>query len=266
MSVPAAFFERVAAAPARAAIMLDFDGTLVGHADEPERLGLPGHVRERLRGLVQSLGLVAIISTRPASFLAPRIALDEVDIFGLYGIERRPPVSDRIIVADQAASWLPEVERAHRWLLKEAGEEPVWVEHKGRSTALHWAGANERRVCDCRQLIERVQRATRLKLEAGKNMAELRPPIERDKGWCVRRLAREYGISMPIFCGDDVSDLPALRAAEELGGLAVAVHHGAGTPHELGTVASHHVTGVDGVYDFLSTLQEHLPGPQPTGG
>ncbi len=70
-----AFFQRVCEQPERSLIMLDFDGTISEIVDDPARARpLPG-APELLRRLVESFGLVAIVSGRSISFLLDRLHL-----------------------------------------------------------------------------------------------------------------------------------------------------------------------------------------------
>ncbi len=70
-----AFLQKVCEQPERSLIMLDFDGTISEIVDDPAcARPLPG-APELLRCLVESFGLVAIVSGRPISFLLDRLHL-----------------------------------------------------------------------------------------------------------------------------------------------------------------------------------------------
>src|SRR4051812_8239399 len=64
------------AAPARTALLCDFDGTLAPIVDDPAAAGpLPGAV-EVLARLSERLGLVAVVSGRPVSFLTAQLSAE----------------------------------------------------------------------------------------------------------------------------------------------------------------------------------------------
>jgi trehalose 6-phosphate phosphatase len=76
------------AAPAHlAAMCLDFDGTLAPIVDDPNKARpLPGTV-ELLGHLAARFAAVALLSGRPADYLAEHAAAPGVRYLGLYGLE-----------------------------------------------------------------------------------------------------------------------------------------------------------------------------------
>ena len=75
--------------PPRTAVMVDFDGTLAPIVTDPASArAVPGAART-LGALTRSFGTVAVVSGRPAEFLARRLrsAGAGVRLFGLYGLE-----------------------------------------------------------------------------------------------------------------------------------------------------------------------------------
>jgi len=73
--------------PDRAGLFLDFDGTLAPIVDDPTTSGMDAALGPVLRDLAATLGLVAVVSGRPAAFLADRVRADGVLRLGLYGLE-----------------------------------------------------------------------------------------------------------------------------------------------------------------------------------
>ena len=70
-----------------AAICLDFDGTLAPIVDDPnEARPLPGTV-ELLGELAARFAAVALLSGRPADYLAKHVAAPGVRYLGLYGLQ-----------------------------------------------------------------------------------------------------------------------------------------------------------------------------------
>ena len=60
----------LAANPAASALVLDFDGVLAPIVEEPDASAMPPDVARSVARVAASLGLVAVISGRPAHFLA----------------------------------------------------------------------------------------------------------------------------------------------------------------------------------------------------
>jgi trehalose 6-phosphate phosphatase len=210
---------------AETTFFFDFDGVLSPVTDDPDASqpvpAVPG-VLERLAAAVHR---VAIVSARPVSFLRSRFAsLERVDLYGLYGLE---VWHEGAVVTEPAAlPWIPAMsdvaERARAELPPQ-----ILVEFKRLSVALHYRTAP--------QLSSEVERwgheqAERhgLKIQGGRMVIELKPPVDQDKGMVITEGVRDAHCAW--YFGDDMSDIKAfdaLRAREAVDpgffGVAVAV-------------------------------------------
>ncbi|HET9692159.1 MAG TPA: trehalose-phosphatase [Acidimicrobiales bacterium] len=234
----------------RAALCCDFDGTLAPIVDDPgAALPLEGTV-EVLTSLARSLGLVAVVSGRPAAYLAERLPATGVVLAGLYGLER--VVDGRVEQAPAALAWAPRVaEVADR--AAAGAPAGLRVERKGATVALHWRTAPAAGGWAAAFAAEQAA-ATGLVAHPGKLSVELRPPAGGDKGDVVADLAG--GRPAVAFLGDDIGDLPAFAALDRLAAtgarvLKVAVG-GDEAPAELLAAAD---LVVDGPRDVLAGLQ-----------
>jgi trehalose 6-phosphate phosphatase len=91
-------------------------------------------------------------------------------------------------------------------------------------------------------------------VHAAKASAELRPPVDRDKGTVVRELAG--GLDAVCFLGDDLGDLPAVAAVRELPAHGAVVAVGTSeTPAALVEAADVVVDGPAGAVELLSRLR-----------
>ena len=79
--------EALAGDPSRAGLVLDFDGVLAPIVEDPATSAMPDRVAASLTRLTPVLGLLAIISGRPAEFLAGRVRVPGIPLLGSYGIE-----------------------------------------------------------------------------------------------------------------------------------------------------------------------------------
>jgi trehalose 6-phosphate phosphatase len=240
--------------PGTAGIFLDFDGTLSEIAPAPQAARAVEGLGPVLERLVVSFRVVAIVSGRPAAQLAGLVAAP-VRFFGLYGLEDEGgPAAAAERLAAAVADALPEIERA-------AGYVPgAWVERKGLSAAVHYRGVTEPETAR-RVLLERlgaVARARDMEIIEGKRVLELAAGPRPDKGDVVRRITREADLRALIFAGDDLADLDAFQAVEELSaegrtGVKVAVR-AAETPDRLVDRADHVVEGPQGLLDLPPDL------------
>lgn len=200
--------------PSSSVLLFDFDGTLSAVVDDPAAaVALPG-VAERLDRLVASYRLVGAVSGRPVAFLAG-VLPPSVVLSGLYGLESR--VDGVIGDHPDADRWRPVVTDAVAALAAAtAPGEPahgVVVEAKGLSITLHVRTRPDlgEVVVD---LAHRVAGPAGLEVRPAKMSVELHPPIEADKGTALRSLAD--GAAAVLYVGDDVGDLPAFAALDDL--------------------------------------------------
>ncbi|HEV2368324.1 MAG TPA: trehalose-phosphatase, partial [Acidimicrobiales bacterium] len=128
--------------PAATCVITDFDGTLAAIVADPTTARpLPGAVAT-LTGLCARMGRVAVVSGRPAQFLAEHVlpaagpAPENLRLIGLYGLEKVGP-DGAVTAVPEAEPWRGAVEDAAA--RAEAGAPPgARVERKGLSVTLHW--------------------------------------------------------------------------------------------------------------------------------
>lgn len=238
--------------PDRAALFLDFDGTLSPVVPEPSGARpLPG-VTEVLTALVDRFSLVAVVSGRPVAFLMD--VLDHptgVHLAGLYGMEMARGDSEPRASAEIEA-WRPAVTEA---TIRAAEEAPagVEVEAKGLTVTLHWRGRPDAEPW-ARRFAERELARSGLVAQPGRMALELRPPVVADKGTVVRDLAP--GHAAAACFGDDLGDLPAFEALGELAASGMAVARVAVVdPEAPPEVASAADLVVQGPWEALALLR-----------
>lgn len=206
------------------ALFLDFDGSLVDLAPQPEAVIVPSGLVGTLESLRTYLGgAVALISGRP---------IEQVDAFlhplrlpaaGVHGAERRS--------ADGAISLMSThpLEHVEAAALALALQHPeLRVENKRGSLALHYRQAPElERLC-LETMQAAVEQSPGLTLLRGKMVAEAKPGGA-SKGHAIEAFLREapFAGRTPVFVGDDFTDEVGFSTVQRMRGLGVKVGEGA---------------------------------------
>lgn len=211
--------------PAGTLLALDFDGTLSHIVADPTQAFAHPDAIAALGRLGRRLGTIAIITGRPVTQalelggFASVDGLDQMVIFGQYGAERwdaqsgEAVGSERVETIDRLAERLPDILAAH-------GAEGALIEDKGLALAVHTRGMKADVVDRLHAPLGEVAGEMGLTLEPGKQVLELRFSGA-DKGHALQALVAETGARTVVFAGDDLGDLPAFDAVDELraGGL-----------------------------------------------
>jgi trehalose 6-phosphate phosphatase len=237
--------------PSTAAVLTDFDGTLSPIVDDPAAARpAPGAV-EVLAELATRYRTVAVISGRPVEFLRTHLTT-AIELVGLYGLEWLR--SGEPVDHPDAETWRPVVERATKAAVAELPTD-VLVEPKGLTVTLHFRTASHRAAQVERWAAARAA-LDGLVLHDGKMSVELHPPLAVDKGTTVRALAG--GARAVCFLGDDIGDLPAFAALDDLRAAGVATAaiavRTAEAPPEVLDRADLVVDGPSGALDVLRSL------------
>lgn len=206
--------------PGRSGVLTDFDGTLAPIVSDPSASRPLPEAVDVLHRLAARYRRVAVVSGRPAAFLAAHLRLaertgdqaagDGLVAVGLYGLEMAD--GDRVTTDPRALEWLPVVD-AVAGLADEQAPGDVLVERKGLSLTLHYRTAPEAAGWAAAFAADQAER-TGLVRHPARMSEELRPPLPVDKGTAVAALVE--GLSAACFLGDDSGDLPAFAALDSL--------------------------------------------------
>ncbi len=249
-SLPAPL-EALGADSAASGVFVDYDGTLSEIVDDPsEAVPLPG-IAAVLDQLASRFGRVAVLSGRPVAFLQPWFGA-RVMLSGLYGLETI--VNGQRLDHPVGGVWREVVDDVA--LQSSArGPDGMRVESKGLSLTLHYRGRPERAQA-VRKWAEHQAARSGLEVRAARQSYELHPPIDVDKGTSLLELADD--LAAVCFLGDDIGDLPAFDALDQLaaaGRTAVRVGvRSAEVADELIDRADVVVDGPRGVLELLQAL------------
>lgn len=209
------------------ALLFDFDGTLAPVPEHPADGRLAPAMRELLGRLVARYPL-AVVSGRALNDLAARVTLPSVYLAGNHGLELRGPDYDPEAL-ELAAGWRPLLDAVYDRLVPLLTEHPgCMVEHKGVTVSVHYRNLPPGTMFTLhRGVVRAVAGFDGLVIDRGRQVLEIRPAIDRDKGtaveWLHGRMQRLVGPCTPIFFGDDLADEPAFRAVRRAGGYGVLV-------------------------------------------
>ncbi len=204
------------------AVFLDFDGTLVDVAADPERVKVGRRLPDLLKGVSTRLGgAVAVVSGRPLADLTRLLYPFEGPAAGIHGLERRTAIGTIIRPAPD-----PSIAGVRPMLERFAAATPgVALEDKGLALALHIRSKPEQ-VSACLQVARDAARMAdhRLSVTKGKMVIELHPR-EPNKGHAILTFLGEapFRARRPLFAGDDGTDDGGFAMVNRLGGVSIQI-------------------------------------------
>lgn len=208
--------------PDDAALFLDIDGTLIDIAPTPQTVTMPAGLPALLGRLSRRFaGSLALVSGR---------ALDDIDgLFrpfrfpaaGIHGAERRDALGRLHYVGLTSEDLAP----ARAELRRFAARHPALLfEDKGRSLALHFRQAPELEPA-VREVLEQARiRIPAAQLQPGHCVIELKGGTAGKRG-AIEEFLQEppFAGRVPVYLGDDLTDLEALTYVQSVGGLGIFV-------------------------------------------
>ena len=206
------------------ALFLDFDGTMVDIAPQPEAVHVPPPLLDTLQWLHGYLGgAIAVISGRPIEQIDEFLHPLRIAIAGVHGAERRGADGTVSLLSTHP---LEQVEAAANAL---AAQHPgLLVENKRGSLALHYRQAPELEALCVQAMQQAVEQSPGLTLLRGKMVVEAKPGGA-SKGRAIEAFMKEapFAGRLPLFIGDDITDEVGFSTVQRLGGLGIKVGEGA---------------------------------------
>jgi trehalose 6-phosphate phosphatase len=205
------------------------DGTLLDIAPTPAEVTVPEGLRETLRRLRALLGdALAVVSGRPIDQLEALLGDAPFALAGEHGgaLRRRPGAAvERLPLPAPDPAWIGaamDIAAAHPGVL---------LETKEHGFVLHYRAVPELAPLLHEALRRLIGHSPVFTLLAAKMAWEVKP-AGADKGVGVRLLMQQapFAGRLPVFIGDDVTDLDGIEAARALGGAGMLVAETFGDP------------------------------------
>jgi trehalose 6-phosphate phosphatase len=242
------------------AVFYDFDGTLSEIVQDPDSARLVDGAANALTSLSAACP-VAILSGRDLADVRERIGLPGLWYAGSHGFELTGPDGTHHQNPEAAAS-IPVLAGAAADLADQLAHIPgVVVEHKRFGVAVHYRNAARDRVGEVAAAVRTAGQRTALRVTTGREVIELRPNIDWDKGktlrWVLDYIRDNEGAGplLPIYLGDDITDEDAFDAVHD-DGIAILVRHS--DDGDRATAARYALDDPDRVREFTERLARLL--------
>lgn len=203
----------------------DFDGTLAEIEQTPDKVTFRPVARFIVEELAKSY-TVGIITGRALPEIKKLVGIKGIYYSGNHGVEIEGP-GLRFVEKNSARSvrFIGSLVKRIRRKLKPYG---AIVQPKKYSVAVHYRTVEPRLV---RNLLDDLETITasavksgKIRLQLGKKVVEIKPPVEWDKGKAIEKIIRKRGKTGRVFFfGDDMTDEDGFRKVNELKGVSVFV-------------------------------------------
>ncbi len=208
-------------------LLLDYDGTLTPIIETPQKAFLSKVTKELLQKLARSpYCKLGIISGRSLQDLKNIVGIKDIIYVGNHGLEIESP---KIKFKSQVSPRSKLIIRKIAVEMKErlSGIKGVLIEDKGLTLSIHRRLVEKKDLSTFNKIISEVTNPyivrDELKVNTGKKVYEIKPPVKWDKGkvalWLLARqqFVLEEKKVFPIYIGDDVTDDDAFKALKRKG-------------------------------------------------
>ncbi|HET9890305.1 MAG TPA: trehalose-phosphatase [Mycobacterium sp.] len=244
----------------RPAVFFDFDGTLSDIVDDPDAARPVAGATEALEKLAARCP-VAVLSGRDLADVTKRVGVQGIWYAGSHGFELTAPDGTHH-QNEEAAAAIPVLEQAAGRLREQLGGiAGVVVEHKRFGVAVHYRNAARDRVGEALAAVRAAGRHDGLRVTTGREVIELRPDLDWDKGktlrWVIDHLHEAgSGALTPVYLGDDITDEDAFDAVRD-DGVPILVRHG--DDGDRATAALYALDSPARAGEFTDRLADQLP-------
>jgi trehalose 6-phosphate phosphatase len=246
-----------------AGLVTDVDGTISPIVPHPEDALVLPLAKAALEALRDRLAIVGIVSGRAVSDARAMVGIDGLVYVGNHGLELWNVRGAEVL--PEARPWVPRLASVLEDVRQRVRTSGIAIENKGVTASLHYRLAEEpdqaRR--ELLEILAQCALTSGLRLEEGRRVLNLLPPLTVTKGSAVSWLAEEHKLDRLVYLGDDVTDAHAFKALNVLrttGGietLCIGVV-GPETPLGVRQLANANVTSVEAVAELLWAVSDRL--------
>ncbi|HXK57334.1 MAG TPA: trehalose-phosphatase, partial [Gammaproteobacteria bacterium] len=236
-------------------LFIDYGGTLAPVTDQSEDVRIPKKTRRILRKAARLIP-VTIVSGRDIEDICTQVGLQELFYAGSHGLDIRG--HDIHLELPEGAEALEDLDRAMEALTRQIAKMPgTDIRRKRLAIVVHYHQVDADFADRVAAVMQEVQaQLPRLKITDGKEVFELLPDIDWDKGRDMNWLLSELGMDgpdvLPIYIGDDVTDEAAFVKLRERGiGIVVA-------DKPQPSAAAYRLNNPDEVLELLRELIEFM--------
>jgi len=205
----------------KAAVFLDYDGTLTPIVEDPSKAVLADDMRSVLMQLGEHVP-IAIISGRDRPDVQRLVGIGNIYYAGSHGFDICGPDGEET-GPEQGKDFLPVLDEAEKELQERIGGiSGAWVERKKFSIAIHYRKVEESKTSRVKEAVDKVAGIhPELRQSGGKKIFELQPQMDWHKGraltWLLEKLELDKPHVMPFYLGDDVTDEDAFASLKDRG-------------------------------------------------
>lgn len=232
-------------------LFFDYDGTLTPIVDKPEDAVAGESIRWAIRRLAGKYR-VGVVSGRGVDDVRALLDLEGIDYAGSHGHEIEYADGGRFEFSGSVEARQDLQAAADVAVRLTHGLDGVVVERKPYAVAIHTraVGPDLIRVEAASIVREIAARSEKLVVSTGKEVIEIRPAVQWDKGRAIAYLHDRFGTGPPLFVGDDQTDEDGFEAVTLLDGVGIIVSR---DEAQL-TRASHRLDDPGKVEQFLKFL------------
>jgi len=222
-------------------LFLDYDGTLAPIVETPMEAVISKDTKEVLDKLSKKTDCnIAVISGRSLKDIKNMVGLKNIIYAGNHGLEIEGP---KIRFESQVSPRLKSVIRQIKEDLKNelSGIEGIFIEDKELTISIHYRLVDKKDIPLLQKIFTELTNPhvlrDKIKINSGKKVYEIKPPVVWDKGkivsWLLVRQQFAQGEDkvFPIYIGDDVTDEDAFKALKNKGLTIFVGEPGASEAH-----------------------------------
>lgn len=240
-------------------LLLDYDGSLTPIVKKPQ----DAVISKGIKGLLQRIAdnpdcALGIISGRSLQDIKKTVGIKDIIYAGNHGLEiEGPKIKFEVRVPSGSKSVMRNIAQGLRKSL--ARIKGAFIEDKGLTLSIHYRLVSKDGMPAFKRFFSEVTNPyavrSKIKINPGKKVYEIKPPVKWDKGkvvlWLMKRQRSASGGKkvLPVYIGDDLTDEDAFKALKNKG-LTVFV----GRPRS--SSAGYYLKNTGEVIKFLRLISE----------